>query len=210
MEFRRELRELRSDCSDSCRLRHAKARTQNIAPLSLEGVSQMDSILPERLLALVRPAFDLVLRRIQSLKRCVQACGCKIMTPTYAVWQTAQQLPLFLQGKRPQRKPWLPRHTSLAHSPTHSTLPRHRAHSGPGRHEGLRGKPYPFMLVAIDALTKKVAAEPLKDRLATTTAAGAKKVFQALGVPANVYSDDGSEFKREFKELMNFWTSRSR
>ena len=35
-------------------------------------------------LALVRPAFDLVLRRIRSLKRCVQACGCKIMTPRYA------------------------------------------------------------------------------------------------------------------------------
>ena len=67
----------------------------------------MDSILPERLLALVRPAFDLVLRRIRSLKRCVQACGCKIMTPRYAVWQNAQQLPLFLQGERPQRKPWL-------------------------------------------------------------------------------------------------------
>ena len=44
----------------------------------------MDSILPERLLALVRPAFDLVLRRTRSLKRCVQACGCKIMTPRYA------------------------------------------------------------------------------------------------------------------------------
>ena len=44
----------------------------------------MDSILPERLPALVRPAFDLVLRRIRSLKRCVQACGCKIMTPRYA------------------------------------------------------------------------------------------------------------------------------
>ena len=33
---------------------------------------------------------DLVLRRIRSLKRCV--CGCKIMTPRYAVWQNAQQL----------------------------------------------------------------------------------------------------------------------
>ena len=54
------------------------------------------------------------------------------------------------------------------------------------------------MLVAIDALTKKVAAEPLKNRLASTTAAGVKKVFQA-------YSNDGSEFKREFKELMDFW-----
>ena len=44
----------------------------------LEGVSQMDSILPERLLALVRPGNDLVLRRIRSLKRCVEACGCNI------------------------------------------------------------------------------------------------------------------------------------
>ena len=60
----------------------------------------MDSILPERLLALVRPGNDLVLRRIQSLKRCVQACGCKIMTPRYA--------PLFgsrLQFKRCQALP---------------------------------------------------------------------------------------------------------
>ena len=48
--------------------------------LSLEGVSQIYSILPERLPA----AFDLVLRRIRSLKRCAQACGCKIMTPRYA------------------------------------------------------------------------------------------------------------------------------
>ena len=45
----------------------------NWQPLSLEGVSQMVYILPERLPALVRPAFDLVLRRIRSLKRCVQA-----------------------------------------------------------------------------------------------------------------------------------------
>ena len=44
----------------------------------------MDSILPERLLALVRPAFDLVLRRIRSLKRCAQACGCKIINRRYA------------------------------------------------------------------------------------------------------------------------------
>ena len=47
-----------ANCSDSCKLRRAKARTQNIAPLSLEGVSQMVYVLPERLLALVRPAFD--------------------------------------------------------------------------------------------------------------------------------------------------------
>ena len=37
-------------------------------PLSVEGVFQMVYILPERLLALVRPAFDLVLRRILKSK----------------------------------------------------------------------------------------------------------------------------------------------
>ena len=59
-------------------------QTFTLEALSLEGVSQMVYILPERLLALVRPAFDLVLRRIRSLKRCAQACGCKIETPRYA------------------------------------------------------------------------------------------------------------------------------
>ena len=47
-------------------------RAQDLKPLSLEGVSQMVYILPERLPALVRPAFDLVLQRIRSLKRCVR------------------------------------------------------------------------------------------------------------------------------------------
>ena len=44
----------------------------------------MDSIPPGRLLALVRPGNDLILRRIRNLKRCVQACGCNITTPRYA------------------------------------------------------------------------------------------------------------------------------
>ena len=86
--------ELRSDCSDSCRLRRAKARTQNIAPLSLEGVSQMDSILPERLLALVRPASA----KDSKSKTLCAGVWLQNMTPRYAVWQNAQQLPLFLQG----------------------------------------------------------------------------------------------------------------
>ena len=50
--------------------------------LFLEGVSQMDSIYEAP--ALVRPGNDLVLRRIRSLKRCMEACGCKIVTPRYA------------------------------------------------------------------------------------------------------------------------------
>ena len=49
-----------------------------------------------------------------------------------------------------------------------------------------QGKPYPFMLVAID--DQESGRGAAKDRLASTTAAGIKKVFQALQVPANVYS----------------------
>ena len=59
--------------SVAARCRTSPRRRLITRPLSLEGVSQMVYILPERLPALVRPAFDLVLRRIRSLKRCVQA-----------------------------------------------------------------------------------------------------------------------------------------
>ena len=46
---------------------------RGLLTLSVEGVFQMAYIVPERLLTLVRPAFDVVLRRIRSLKRCVEA-----------------------------------------------------------------------------------------------------------------------------------------
>ena len=50
-------------------------------------------ILPERLPALVRPAFDLVLRRIQSLKRCVQAyeqSGAQVTYPGFLLTSTCE------------------------------------------------------------------------------------------------------------------------
>ena len=62
--------------------------------LSLEGVSQMVYILPERLLALVRPAFDLVLRRIpNSADNCVatdqtaRSTQAKLQSCNAAAWQ---------------------------------------------------------------------------------------------------------------------------
>ena len=61
------------------------------------------------------------------------------------------------------------------------------------------------MLVAIDSFSKKVAALPLKDRLATTTATAMRTVIDSLGVPSQVYSDDGAEFKKEFKQLLDDW-----
>ena len=61
----------------------------------------MDSILPDRLLALVRPGNDLVLRRIRNLKRCVQACGCNITTPRYAC-----KMPRSCVSARRAKKTW--------------------------------------------------------------------------------------------------------
>ena len=51
--------------------------------LSLEAIPQTDSIAPGRVLTLVRPGNDLVLRRIRNLKCCVQVC-CNKTTPRYA------------------------------------------------------------------------------------------------------------------------------
>ena len=76
------------------------------------------------------------------------------------------------------------------------------AAGGPGRRP--LGASLPLYAGGHRCADQESGREPLKDRLASTTVAGMKKVFQALGVPANVYSDDGSEFKREFKELMDF------
>ena len=61
------------------------------------------------------------------------------------------------------------------------------------------------MRVAIDSCSKKVAAIPLKDRLATTTATAMRTIIDRLGVQAQVYSDDGGEFKKEFKQLLDDW-----
>ena len=59
------------DCGGS-----AAWRTRGTVPQQI-GLSALSAVGGR----LVRPAFDLVLRRIQSLKRCVQAYGCKIVTP---------------------------------------------------------------------------------------------------------------------------------
>ena len=61
------------------------------------------------------------------------------------------------------------------------------------------------MLVAIDSFPKKLTAIPMTNKLASTAAQAWNKVVQDLGIPLNVYSDDGSEFKREFKERLDYF-----
>ena len=65
--------------------------------------------------------------------------------------------------------------------------------------------PYGYLLVAIDTFTKKAAAVPLVRKEASAAATAWNQVVQALGIPSYVYSDDGSEFKREFKERLDYF-----
>ena len=65
--------------------------------------------------------------------------------------------------------------------------------------------PYPYMLVAVDSFTKKATAIPMKNKTAETAAQAWDQVIKDLGIPAYVYSDDGSEFKREFKNRLDYW-----
>ena len=65
--------------------------------------------------------------------------------------------------------------------------------------------PYRYMLVAIDTFTKKAAAVPLARKEASAAASAWNQVVQALGIPSYVYSDDGSEFKREFKDRLDYF-----
>ena len=70
----------------------------------------------------------------------------------------------------------------------------------------LRCEFYPFMLVAIDHAYQESGCGAAEGPSCEHHRGGHKEGFPSSGgVPANVYSDNGSEFKREFKELMDFW-----
>ena len=71
--------------------------------------------------------------------------------------------------------------------------------------QSFSAKPYRYMLVAIDVFTKKVAAVPLASKTAPAAAAAWNQIVKALGVPSYVYSDDGSEFKSEFKQKLDYF-----
>jgi hypothetical protein len=65
--------------------------------------------------------------------------------------------------------------------------------------------PFKYALIAIDAFSKKLAVIPQRTRTAETTAESLKKVLQELGLPAYALTDDGSEFKRDFKDLLDYY-----
>jgi hypothetical protein len=62
---------------------------------------------------------------------------------------------------------------------------------------------YKYALIAIDAFSKKLVVIPQRSRTAAETSKSLEKVLKELGLPAYALSDDGSEFKREFKDLLD-------
>ena len=69
----------------------------------------------------------------------------------------------------------------------------------------LSSKPYRYLLVAVDSFTKKAAAVPLASKTAPAAAQAWKQIVQELGIPSYVYSDDGTEFKAEFKKKLDYF-----
>jgi hypothetical protein len=65
--------------------------------------------------------------------------------------------------------------------------------------------PFKYALIAIDAFSKKLSVIPQRTRTAETTAESWKKVLQEFGLPAYALTDDGGEFKKDFKDLLDYY-----
>ncbi len=61
---------------------------------------------------------------------------------------------------------------------------------------------YKFGLVCIDIFTKYAKVEPLKDRTSKATTEATLRIFDKMGKPEVVYTDDGKEFLGEFERKM--------
>jgi hypothetical protein len=61
---------------------------------------------------------------------------------------------------------------------------------------------YKFGLVCIDIFTKYARIEPLKDKTSKATTEATLKIFDKMGKPEMVYTDDGKEFLGDFESKM--------
>ena len=113
---------------------------------------------------------------------------------------TRQEVASYINGLRVQRD--RPQRGYNSYVPP---LPMHQLQIDLADMKAFGAVPYPYMFVAVDAFTKKVSAIPLKDKKASNTAQGLRKVISELGIPAHIYSDDGTEFKKEFREALEYW-----
>jgi hypothetical protein len=61
-----------------------------------------------------------------------------------------------------------------------------------------------YALVCIDIFTKKADIEPMKDNESNTCNKAMENIFNRLGIPKTIYSDEGSEFtNNKFIQLLD-------
>ena len=60
---------------------------------------------------------------------------------------------------------------------------------------------YRYAIVVIDAFSKLADAEPMKDKQTNTVYQNLLKIFQKMGYPSSIYSDDDGSFKGPVKEF---------
>jgi hypothetical protein len=54
---------------------------------------------------------------------------------------------------------------------------------------------FKYAMVCIDTFSKKADMEQMKDKDSKTCNTAIEKIFNRLGIPGSIYSDEGSEFK---------------
>jgi hypothetical protein len=70
--------------------------------------------------------------------------------------------------------------------------------------ESWHNRGYKYLFCAVDVFSKKAAMVPLKVRDKDTTTKAMQKVFNEIGIPKTIYSDQGSEFdNKPFHDLLN-------
>jgi len=65
-----------------------------------------------------------------------------------------------------------------------------------------KNKGYKYLLICVDVFTRQAFAYPMKDKEATTSA-DILRIMLKEHVPEVIYTDDGSEWKGEFTELID-------
>ena len=83
--------------------------------------------------------------------------------------------------------------------------PMNQLQVDPGRHEGLRRQALPLHAGGHRRAHQESGRGAAEGPSREHHRGGHEEGLPSPGGPANVYSDDGAEFKREFKELMDFW-----
>ena len=65
---------------------------------------------------------------------------------------------------------------------------------------------FKYALFAYDVFSKKLSVTPLKNQTSQTTANSLKRIFEEdIGLPLQVYNDEGGEFVKHFSEKLKYY-----